>query len=235
MAASQAPTVLAGSERCHICARHGRPAEGLLCRAGQRGAASGRSERSRQQAQRGGSCLSALLSSRRVPEPVRGAFSRLRLRSTAFHSTCTPHHLSSTPLLTMKLLLVLLLSTILVASAARAGGRPKLHNFATPAEAQASMKQLQQMVSLRAGLGLPLVPAPPPPPLGSSHTVTSQVPAPACAAPSCHLTAGATPRPTLHRTARRCLLSGAPRTARPTPRLHGRPPPLPPSTPPWTM
>ncbi len=56
----------------------------------------------------------------------------------------------------MKLLLVLLLSTILVASAARAGGRPKLHNFATPAEAQASMKQLQQMVSLRAGLGLPL-------------------------------------------------------------------------------
>jgi len=83
----------------------------------------------------------------------------------------------------MKLLLVLLLSTILVASAARTGGRPKMRNFATPAEAQASMKQLQQMVSLRAGLWAAAVPAPPPspPPLGSSHT--SQVPAPACAAP----------------------------------------------------
>ena len=53
----------------------------------------------------------------------------------------------------MKLLLVLLLSTLVVASAARAGGRPKLRNFASPAEAQASAKQLQQTVSLPASSG----------------------------------------------------------------------------------
>ncbi len=51
----------------------------------------------------------------------------------------------------MKLLVLLLLSAVVVASAARAGGRPKLRNFATAAEAQASMKQLQQMVSAGAG------------------------------------------------------------------------------------
>ncbi|PRW57488.1 thiol protease aleurain-like [Chlorella sorokiniana] len=45
----------------------------------------------------------------------------------------------------MKLLLVLLLSTIVLASAARTGGRPKLRNFASAADAQASMKQMQQM------------------------------------------------------------------------------------------
>ena len=47
----------------------------------------------------------------------------------------------------MKLILVLLLSTIVVASAASAAGRPKLRNFASAAEAQESAKQLQQMVS----------------------------------------------------------------------------------------
>ncbi|PRW45530.1 cathepsin h [Chlorella sorokiniana] len=44
----------------------------------------------------------------------------------------------------MKLLLVLLLSAALFASAARTGGRPQLRNFASPAEAQAAAKQLQQ-------------------------------------------------------------------------------------------
>ncbi|PRW45427.1 thiol protease aleurain-like [Chlorella sorokiniana] len=44
----------------------------------------------------------------------------------------------------MRLLLVLLLSAALFASAARTGGRPQLSNFASPAEAQAAAKQLQQ-------------------------------------------------------------------------------------------
>ncbi|PRW56392.1 papain-like cysteine protease C1 [Chlorella sorokiniana] len=45
----------------------------------------------------------------------------------------------------MKLVILLLLSTLAAAAAARTGGRPKLRNFASPAEAQASVKQLQQM------------------------------------------------------------------------------------------
>ncbi len=54
----------------------------------------------------------------------------------------------------MKLLAIILLfsaAATAVVSAARAGGRPKLRNFSSAAEAQVSVKQLQQTVGKGGG------------------------------------------------------------------------------------
>ena len=149
--------------------------KGLLCGAGP----AGRSERARRAVTPAGTAARQL-SVRPAAQPDAG---RSQFAAHLAACDCAARHsiplltqaLDRTPLLTMKLLLVLLLSSIVVASAARAGGRPKLRNFASSAEAQESVKQMQQTVSLQAVDATAPRP-PPPPPFGSSHTSTSACP-----------------------------------------------------------